>query len=149
MIEKESLEQIRVRIHKSKNLVVPPVLWTDPTECLNEVKKKTAKLSGRNTHRLSIFQSPPEVVSNFVMKSMLYEYYPSQFCMRTSFLPNIDRSRCYKTPLLSIQASRDHRENVEGNRVEDDTGIGGGPNANSCNCCTLHYCRGTGRGRIK
>ena len=69
--------------------------------------------------------------------------------MRASFFPNIDRSGCYKTPLLSVQASSDHRENVEGNGMEDDTRIGRGPNANSCNGCTLHYGRATGRGRTK
>jgi len=60
MIEQESLEQIRVKVLKSGNSVVPPVLWMDPNGCLNEVKNLD-EFSGCNTHRQSTFQSPPEV----------------------------------------------------------------------------------------
>lgn len=70
MIEKESLEQIRVKVQKSGNSVVPPVLWMDPIGFLNEVKNMD-KVSGCNTHRLSIFQSPPLRldISNFRVNS--------------------------------------------------------------------------------
>jgi len=117
-----------------------------PIGCLNEVRSLYNSVVAILTVRPSFNPHLRSDVSTYLVKSALSEHYPSQFCMRTSFLPNIDGSGCYKAPFLSIQASSDHRENVEGNGVKDDARIGGRPNANSCNCCTLHYGRGIGRG---
>jgi hypothetical protein len=64
--------------------------------------------------------------------------HPREFRVLSSLLPNINGTRRYETPLLCVQTTSDHRQDIEINRVEYDTSIRGGPYADSSDSSALH-----------